>query len=56
MGYMESLQVPVPMSRAMKCQLRKICLEGGDMESEWKDSTEVTMFTTSHVLNHAMFT
>ena len=55
MGYTRPLQASVPMSRAVKCKLRKICLEGGDMESEWGDSTGVTMFTTSHMLDHAMF-
>ena len=51
MGYMGPLQVPMPMSRAAKCQLRKIHPEGGDVESEWGDSAEATMFTTSHVLD-----
>ena len=53
---MESFQVPVPMSRAAKCQLRKIHPEGGDVESEWGDSARAAMFTTLHVLDHAMFT
>ena len=40
----------------MKCQLGKIYLESGYIESEWKDSARVTMFTISHVLDHAIFT
>ena len=56
MGYMRSLQASVPMSRAVNCQLRKIHLEGDDVESEQGDSARATIFTTSHVLNHVMFT
>ena len=54
-GYIRPLQAPMLMSRAAKCQLRKIHLEGGDMESEQEDSTGVIMFTTSHVLDQVMF-
>ena len=56
MVYTRFLQVSLLMSRAVKCQLRKIHLEGSDIESEWEDNTRAAIFTTSHVLDYVMFT
>ena len=55
MRYMESLQPVMPMSRAAKCQLRKIHPNSGDVESEWRDSMGPTILTTLYVLDHMMF-
>ena len=54
-GYIRSLQPVMPMSRAAKCQLRKTCPNGGDVESERRDSVEPTMLAASYVLGDMMF-
>ena len=55
MGYTEPLQLAMPMSRAAKCQLRKTCLNGGDVESEWRNSVGPAMLAVSYVLDNMMF-
>ena len=52
---MELPQLMIPMSRAAKCQLRKICPNGDDVESEWRDSVGLTILAVSYVLNHMIF-
>ena len=52
---MEFPQPMIPMSRAAKCQLRKIYLNGSDVESEWRDSVRLTMLAASYVLDDMMF-
>ena len=52
---MRSLQLVMPMSRAAQCQFRKIHLNGGDVESEWRDSVRPAILTASYVLDHTMF-
>ena len=54
-GYMGLPQPVIPMSRAAKHHLRKICLNGGNTESEWRDSVRPTMLTALYVLDHMMF-
>ena len=55
MGYTEPPQPAMPMSRAAKRQLRKTHLNGGDVESEWRDSVGPTMLAASYVLDDTMF-
>ena len=45
----------MPMSRAAKCQLRKTHPNGGDVESERRDSVGPTMLAASYVLDNTMF-
>ena len=54
-GYMGPPQPAMPMSRAAKCQLRKTCPNGGDVESERRDSVGPTMLAASYVLDDTMF-
>ena len=45
----------MPMSRAAKCQLRKTHPNGGDVESERRDSVGPDMLAASYVLDGTMF-
>ena len=54
-GYMGPPQPAMPMSRAAKRQLRKTHPNGGDAESERRDSMGPAMLAASYVLNNMMF-
>ena len=54
-GYTEPPQPVMPMSRATKCQLRKTHPNGGDAESERRDSMGPTMLAALYVLDDTMF-
>ena len=54
-GYTEPPQPAMPMSRVAKCQLRKTHPNGGDVESERRDSVGPTMLAALYVLDNTIF-